>query len=131
MEPNASANAVRHKATKHKQISLKDKLDIIEQVEKGKKQVDVAVAYGLSKQTVSTIINAKEAVLAKKVSGDLQPKRFRLREASYPDVEEALLMWLRDARSQNIPVNGLLLQNAQSNLPLFLTKNSSRAAKAG
>ncbi|KAH8038456.1 hypothetical protein HPB51_001571 [Rhipicephalus microplus] len=110
MEPNASANAVRHKATKRKQISLKDKLDIIEQVEKGKKQVDVAVAYGLSKQTVSTIINAKEAVLAKKVSGDMQPKRFRLREASYPDVEEALLMWLRDARSRNIPVNGLLLR---------------------
>ncbi|KAL3214375.1 hypothetical protein MRX96_051495 [Rhipicephalus microplus] len=51
MEPNASANVVRHKATKRKQISLKDKLDIIEQVEKGKKQVDVAVAYGLSKQT--------------------------------------------------------------------------------
>ncbi|KAL3199867.1 hypothetical protein MRX96_043732 [Rhipicephalus microplus] len=92
MEPNASANAMRHKATKRKQISLKDKLDIIEQVEKGKKQVDVAVAYGLSKQTVSTIINAKEVVLAKKVSGDLQPKRFRLREASYPDVEEALLI---------------------------------------
>ncbi|KAH7987778.1 hypothetical protein HPB51_026542 [Rhipicephalus microplus] len=110
MEPNASVNAVRHKATKRKQISLKDKLDIIEQVEKGKKsKVDVAVAYGLLKQTVSTIINAKEAVLAKKVSGDLQPKRFRLRKASYPDVEEALLMWLRDARSRNIPVNGLLL----------------------
>ncbi|KAH7931701.1 hypothetical protein HPB51_029729 [Rhipicephalus microplus] len=70
MELNASANAVRHKAMKRKQISLKDKLDIIEQVEKGKKQVDVAMAYGLSKQTVSTIINAKEAVLAKKVSAE-------------------------------------------------------------
>ncbi|KAH7961967.1 hypothetical protein HPB52_013793 [Rhipicephalus sanguineus] len=70
MEPNASANAVRHKATKRKQISLKDKLDIIEQVEKGKKQVDIAVAYGLSKQTVSTIINAKEAILAKKQKRD-------------------------------------------------------------
>ncbi|KAH7940153.1 hypothetical protein HPB52_022068 [Rhipicephalus sanguineus] len=69
MEPNASANAMRRKATKREQISLKDKLDIIEQVEKGKKQVDVAVAYGLSKQTVSTI-NAKEAILAKEVSDD-------------------------------------------------------------
>ncbi|KAH7985872.1 hypothetical protein HPB52_025336 [Rhipicephalus sanguineus] len=78
-------------------VLFADKLDIIEQVEKGKKQADIAVAYDLSKQTVNTIINAKEAILAKKVSGDLQPKRFRLREALYPDIEEALLMWLRDA----------------------------------
>ncbi|KAL3226123.1 hypothetical protein MRX96_004559 [Rhipicephalus microplus] len=64
MEPNASANAVRHKATKRKQISLKDKLDIIEQVEEGKKQVDVAVAYGLSKQTQKrdSVIDLKFAV---------------------------------------------------------------------
>ncbi|KAH8042288.1 hypothetical protein HPB51_021372 [Rhipicephalus microplus] len=129
MEPNASANAVRHKTTKRKQISLKDKLDIIEQVEKGKKQVDVAVAYGLSKQTVSTIINAKEAVLAKKVSGDLQPKRFRLREASYPDVEEALLMWLRDARSRNIPVNGLLLRKRAEQLAVVLNQEQFQCSE--
>lgn len=129
MEPNASANAVRHKATKRKQISLKDKLDIIEQVEKGKKQVDVAVAYGLSKQTVSTIINAKEAVLAKKVSGDLQPKRFRLREASYPDVEEALLMWLRDARSRNIPVNGLLLRKRTEQLAFVFNQEQFQCSE--
>nr|XP_037290390.1 tigger transposable element-derived protein 4-like [Rhipicephalus microplus] len=129
MEPNASANAVRHKATKRKQIFLKDKLDIIEQVEKGKKQVDVAVAYGLSKQTVSTIINAKEAVLAKKVSGDLQPKRFRLREASYPDVEEALLMWLRDARSRNIPVNGLLLRKREEQLAVVLNQEQFQCSE--
>ncbi|KAH8042048.1 hypothetical protein HPB51_020161 [Rhipicephalus microplus] len=129
MEPNASANAMCHKATKRKQISLKDKLDIIEQVEKGKKQVDVAVAYGLSKQTVSTIINAKEVVLAKKVSGDLQPKRFRLREASYPDVEEALLMWLRDARSRNIPVNGLLLRKRAEQLAVVLNQEQFQCSE--
>ncbi|KAL3216243.1 hypothetical protein MRX96_006433 [Rhipicephalus microplus] len=80
---------------------------MIEQVEKGRKRVDVAVAYGLSKQTVNTILKSKATILSKKVLGDLQPKRFRLREASYPDVEETLLMWLPDARSRNIPVNGL------------------------
>nr|XP_037275623.1 zinc finger protein 287-like [Rhipicephalus microplus] len=109
-ELNTSANAGRRKplqATKRKQISLKDKLDMIEQVEKGRKRVDVAVAYGLSKQTVNTILKSKATILSKKVLGDLQPKRFRLREASYPDVEETLLMWLPDARSRNIPVNGL------------------------
>lgn len=95
MEPSTSANVAHRKplkAMEREQMSLKNKLDIIEQLEEGKKQVDVAVAYGLSKQTVNIIVNAKATILLKKVSGHLQPKRFRLREASYPDVEEALLM---------------------------------------
>ncbi|KAH7947511.1 hypothetical protein HPB52_012527 [Rhipicephalus sanguineus] len=106
-----------------------NKLDIIEQVEKGKKQADIAVAYDLSKQTVNTIINAKEAILAKKVSGDLQPKRFRLREALYPDIEEALLMWLRDARSQNIPINGLLLRKHAEQFAVVLNQEQFQCSE--
>lgn len=54
MEPSTSANVAHRKplkAMEREQMSLKNKLDIIEQLEEGKKQVDVAVAYGLSKQT--------------------------------------------------------------------------------
>lgn len=73
MKPNGSEKALRCKppeATNRKHISLKDKLNISEQVEKGKKMVDGAVAFSLSKQTVNTIISAKEAISAKKVSGN-------------------------------------------------------------
>ncbi|KAL3201287.1 hypothetical protein MRX96_043015 [Rhipicephalus microplus] len=85
MESSTSVTAARCKplqATKGKQISLKDKLDITEQAEKRKKQVDLAVAYDLSKQTVNTFVNTEGTILSKKVSGDLQPKRFRFSEAS-------------------------------------------------
>lgn len=72
MKPNGSTNAVHRKppeATKGKHIFLEDKLDVIKQVEKGKKQMDVVMAFGSSKQSVNTIISAKKAILAKKVLG--------------------------------------------------------------
>ncbi|EEC10789.1 hypothetical protein IscW_ISCW008259, partial [Ixodes scapularis] len=89
--------------SKRKRISLKEKLEIIQAVDRGKKQSAVADTFGLSKQTVNTIMKNKEAVLGKQVMGDLQPKKFRLRDATFPEVEDALLIWLRDARSRDIP----------------------------
>lgn len=105
---------------KRKQISLKEKLEIIEEVDKGKTQTNVARAYGLSKQTVNTIVKNRDTILAKQVTGDLQSKRFRLRDATFPDVEDALLIWLHDARSRCIPVNGILLRKRAEQLALIL-----------
>ncbi|KAH8033605.1 hypothetical protein HPB51_014511 [Rhipicephalus microplus] len=73
MELNTSVKTAHPKplqATKRKQISLKDKLDI-ERVEKKKKQDNVVVPYSLSKKTVNTIVNAKKTILSKKVSDPL------------------------------------------------------------
>lgn len=56
MDADGSTNAVLSKAsqsTKQKQTSLKEKLHIIEQVEKGNKQTDVADAFDLLKQTIN------------------------------------------------------------------------------
>lgn len=62
----------------------------------------------------------KEAVLGKPVTGDPQPKKFRLREATFPEVEDALLIWPHDARSRDIPVNGLLLRKRAEPLAAIL-----------
>ncbi|KAH7951741.1 hypothetical protein HPB52_012172 [Rhipicephalus sanguineus] len=104
---------------KRKQISMSDKLKIVNAVVHGEKQADIAKAMGLSKQTVSSIVNNK-SITGKQVAGEINPKRFRLREATYPDVESALLMWLRDAPSRNIPVNGLLLRKRAEQLAVVL-----------
>lgn len=48
MEPYGSASAgcaKHHEVTKWKLNSLEDKLELIDQVEKGKKQTDVVEAY--------------------------------------------------------------------------------------
>lgn len=102
--------------TKRKQISLLDKLGIINDVDSGQKQTTVAEKFGLSRKTVNTIVKNREAILKQQEDGGLSAKRVRLRGASYPKVEEALLLWLRDALAKNIPVNGVLLRKRAEQL---------------
>ncbi|KAG0442145.1 hypothetical protein HPB47_015773 [Ixodes persulcatus] len=75
--------------SKRKRISLKEKLEIIQAIDQGTKQSAVADIFGLSKQTVNTIMKNKEAVLGKQVTSDLQPKKFRLREATFQNLFKA------------------------------------------
>lgn len=107
---------------KRKKISLSDKMKIVNAVARGEKQADIAKTMGLSKQTVSSIVNNK-GIASKQVSGEINPKRFRLREATHPEVESALLMWLRDARARDIPVNGLMLRKRAEQLAVILGHN--------
>lgn len=73
---------------KRKQISLSEKLSIINGVANGEKQADIARRMGLSKQTVNSILKNKD-VAEKCDSGEIQEKRFRMRKAAHPDVESA------------------------------------------
>lgn len=131
MDANVSSNDLPCKSsvTKRKQISLQEKLQIISCIDKGQKQTDVAERLGLSKQTVNSIIKKRKDILAKQVTGDLQPKRFRLRDASFPEVEDALLVWLRDARSRNIPVNGFLLRKRAEQLSVILGQDDFKCSE--
>ncbi|KAH7954526.1 hypothetical protein HPB49_019400 [Dermacentor silvarum] len=74
---------------------------------------------GLSKQTVNSILKNKD-VAEKCDSGEIQEKRFRMRKEAHPDVESALLIWLRDARARGIQVNGLLLRSRAEQLAVIL-----------
>ncbi|KAG0433519.1 hypothetical protein HPB47_019824 [Ixodes persulcatus] len=85
----------------------------------GRCKADIARRMGLSKQTVNSIVKNKD-VAEKRDSGELQEKRFRMRKAAHPEVESALLMWLRDARARGIPVNGLLLRSRAEQLAVIL-----------
>lgn len=53
-------------------------------------------------------------------SREIHPERFMLREATHPNNESALLMWLHDAQARNIPVNGLLLRKRAEQLVVVL-----------
>lgn len=118
MDANISANDLPCKSsmTKRKQISLQEKLQIISCIDKGQKQTDAAERLGLSKQTVNSIIKKRKDILAKQVTGDLQPNRFRLRDASFPEVEDALL---EDAVHATSPSMGFYCENVPSNFQSF------------
>lgn len=61
---------------------------------KGKIQTADAEALGISKLTVNSVNKNKSSIVAKEATGDLQPKKLLLHEASFPDVEDALLIRL-------------------------------------
>lgn len=107
-------------STKQKQISLLDKLNITSDVDSGHKQTAVAEKFGLSRKTVNTIVRNCDTILKQQEDGVLTVKRIRLRGASYPKVEEAILLWLRDALAKDIPMNGVLLQKRAEELAFLL-----------
>lgn len=111
---------------KYHVLSVKEKLEIIRTIENGAKKSAVARDKNLPLTTVCGIWNARE-----KLTGgtDSDLKRCRMRDSAYPEVEKALLLWLKKARSMNLPVSGPLLTEKaltfadQLNCPGFACSN--------
>ena len=102
-------------AKSRKSISFGQKLDIITDIEQGETQASVCRRLDLSKTTVSTIWRSKETLKRKFESSEVSSNTKRFRSCTHKDVDTALLVWFKQARSNNIPVNGpLLLEKANS-----------------
>uniref|UniRef100_A0A2R5LAU9 Putative tick transposon n=1 Tax=Ornithodoros turicata TaxID=34597 RepID=A0A2R5LAU9_9ACAR len=94
-------------SVKHRVLTVKEKLELIQAIERGVKKAALAREKGLPLTTVCTIWNSREKLWNSDAAANL--KRCRLRGSSYADVEEALVLWLKKARSENLPVSGPLL----------------------
>ncbi|KAH8035597.1 hypothetical protein HPB51_007832 [Rhipicephalus microplus] len=103
---------------KYRTLPLKEKLAAIQEVDAGVKKTEVALKYGLTKSTLTTILKAKDKL--QNNASRFAPDRKRLREAAYPDLENAVLLWLKRARSSNLPINGPILREKAEELFLRL-----------
>jgi len=63
----------------------------------------------VKKTTVKGILSTKDAVEAA-IKVGVPPKRMKLTQAHNPKLDEWLLMWLKQARGQNLPVSGDLIE---------------------
>lgn len=88
-------------------------------MDSGQKRTTVVEKFALSRKTVRTIMKNRDAILKQQDSG-LTAKQIRLRGASYPKVEEAVLLWLQDALAMNIPLNSVLLRKLAEQLAFLL-----------
>lgn len=77
------------------------KIAIIEAVESGKQKSEVAKMFDILKN--------KDALQVHAVS-KVAPTSKRLRLAAHQDVEEALFIWFKQARSMNVPISGPILK---------------------
>ncbi len=76
---------------------LKMKLQIIAEVDKGRHYEDVATEFKISKSAVGNIYRKR----AKYQSSDAASDQKRSRQSKFPQVEAALVEWLKLVRSKN------------------------------
>ena len=81
-------------ASKRKDLSLSNKILVIDELDKKASQSAVAKPFGISQSQVSQILKSKEKILSAQHS-NINPSRKRARKSTYEDLEGALLQWLK------------------------------------
>ncbi|KAH7978056.1 hypothetical protein HPB49_004344 [Dermacentor silvarum] len=98
------------RGTYHPTKDLKTKVEILYEVEKGTLcKTEIAKKYDITKSTLSTYLKNRESIIAGYEQQKIKPSRKRLRTSAHPQLEDALVMWIRQVRSQNLPLSGPLI----------------------
>ena len=93
---------------KRTKINLAEKLAIIE-ASKRKKVSELCEEFNHPASTIKTIIKEKSRI-TEALNGGANGKQGSLKGARHSELEEALLLWLKQVRSENVSVDGPLLK---------------------
>lgn len=94
---------------KQQALSIKSKIDIIKAVDLGKfSKTAICKEFGIPNSTLSTILKNKEKIISNE-NNEFQLNRQRMRTPKHVDIENALIIWFKQCRSQNIPISGALI----------------------
>ena len=90
-----------------RRLTWKEKEEILDKISCGEKPADLCEAYGIAASTVSGLKKKRECIieLAKKT-----PDAKSSKVSTYEKLDEALLTWFSQARSQGIPLNDPILE---------------------
>lgn len=92
-----------------KVFSMEEKAHILWRLEEGESNAEVAKDLGVSHSTITSIKKNRQAIENSFNEGCSTNKRAR--RSNHGDIEAALLAWFKQQRSNNIPINGPILQN--------------------
>lgn len=88
---------------KHTDYTLHSKADILRRHIDGKEKIiNISKQTGIPPNTISTWKSQQNKIFAE-VAKSVQPQRKRMRFSCLPNVEKALLYWIRDMRSRDKP----------------------------
>ena len=91
--------------------SLKLKCEVLQDLEKGASQKDLAQKYAIPPNTISTWKKNKKKIFESYEKG-LNSER--IKPEVFETINKALVKWLLNLRRENIPINGLLLKEKAS-----------------
>lgn len=111
---------------KHNFLDLKAKVEIIQQVEKGRKQVDVEKQFNIPTTTLSSILKQKQKILQKWEEVVMNSKA--IKNPKFEQLDQALLEWFKQQSAQNIAISGPILANKASDLAIQLGVNDFKSS---
>lgn len=95
---------------KRKALSIEEKLEIVESLEKGEKQCDLCKRLGLVKSTVGSIWAARDKIKQQVLTGQISVNAKKQRKSTKEDIDASLLKWFQQQRNANRPISGPILQ---------------------
>lgn len=95
---------------KRRQFTLQEKVDILTQLNAGRKQVDLCRERDIPPSTMATMLKDREKIMKLHRESQLAPSRKRLRLGNYQNVDDAVLTWFKDARQNDVPLSGPIIQ---------------------
>ena len=100
---------------KRKDLSLGEKILVIEDVDRKISQTAVAEKFGISQSQVSRILKSKTKLLSAYRSNK-NPFRKRSRKSNQENIENALLHWFKQVQSRGVEIDGPMLREKAKNL---------------
>lgn len=96
---------------KRKCLTLEDKVKVIQSVDKGSARRDAGIPFGITENSVKTILKNREKILSAYEKWARHTKK--VRSAEREDVDACLLKWFTIQRGAGVPITGhILLEKA-------------------
>ncbi|KAK9720860.1 Tc5 transposase DNA-binding domain [Popillia japonica] len=117
------------KGTQHQNLNLREKCEMLKKYDAlpscsqrsaaiklgilpSCSQRSAAIKLGITQSTLSRLVRNREKISEDSTS-NINPKRKRIRDGKDVAVENALLQWFRNVRTQNAPISrGILMEKA-------------------
>ena len=97
---------------KRKQFSIKDKIDIIDQVKNGKSRSAVTKEFSVPEATLRGWLKDEDRLRSSLSEMDNpEEKRKRLRGAQDKELDKAVMTWFTQARTEGTPISGPNIQH--------------------
>ena len=102
------------------EYKIKEKYAALKEVEDGSSKSQVAMKYGVPKNTLSTWIKNKERIFESMKTQGNKTKRMRLKEGTFAKLDKLIFKWLLTVRSRNVVVSASILKTKAKELAGFL-----------
>ncbi|KAH7961101.1 hypothetical protein HPB52_002468 [Rhipicephalus sanguineus] len=96
----------------YRTLDLATKVKILKVEQGGTAKQGIARKYGIKPNTLSNILKNKRSVLDAFENDQFKMSRKRMHTGAHPELEQALLIWIREAQSNRLPLRGDIAANA-------------------